>query len=78
MVKRKGILSVKRTNTITAKLGDRIYDTLKKRTGTVVKTGQSGNYNLIYVDFHDGSNILKINPMDDAQRRSMFQLCKEE
>ena len=69
---------MKHINAITAKLGDRIYDTLKKRTGTVVKTGQSGNYNLIYVDFHDGSNILKINPMDDAQRQNRFQVCEEE
>ena len=57
-----------------AKVGDQIYDKFKDRIGEVVKTGQSGNYNLIYVDFNDGSKILKINPMDDAQRKGRFFL----
>ena len=57
---------------LSCKEGDRVYDKLKDRVGEVVKTGQSGNYGLIYVDFNDGSKILKINPMDDAQRRGRF------
>lgn len=55
-----------------AEVGDSIYDKFKDRIGTVVKTGQSGNYDLIYVDFNDGSKVLKINPMDDAQRTGRF------
>lgn len=59
-------------NALSARVGDEVYDKLKDRIGTVVKEGQSGNYDLIYVDFNDGSKILKINPMDDAQRKGRF------
>lgn len=60
------------SNALFAQEGDQIYDKLKDRIGDVVKTSQSGNYDLIYVDFHDGSKILRINPMDDAQRKGRF------
>ena len=59
-------------NALFANVGDKIYDKSKDRVGDVVKTGNSGNYGLVYVDFHDGSKLLKINPMDDAQRRGRF------
>ena len=59
-------------NAFCSKTGDRIYDKTKHRIGDVVKEGQSGNYGLIYVNFHDGSNILRINPLDDAQRIGRF------
>ncbi len=61
-----------RLNAFCSKTGDRIYDKTKHRIGDVVKEGQSGNYGLIYVNFHDGSNILRINPLDDAQRIGRF------
>lgn len=59
-------------NAFCSKTGDRIYDKTKHRIGDVVKEGRSGNYGLIYVNFHDGSNILRINPLDDAQRIGRF------
>lgn len=59
-------------NALSARVGDEVYDKLKDRIGVVVKEGQSGNYGLIYVDFKDGSKVLKINPMDDAQRKGRF------
>lgn len=65
-------------NALSSKLGDKIYDKMKDRIGTVVKEGQSGNYSLIYVDFNDGSSILKINPMDDAQRKGRFYRVVED
>ena len=59
-------------NALFAKEGDQIYDKVKDRIGEVVKTSQSGTYGLIYVDFNDGSNIMRINPMDVAQGKGRF------
>lgn len=61
-----------RNNALLARIGNKIYDKAKHRIGDVVREGASGNYGLIYVDFHDGTNLLKVNPMDDAQRRGRF------
>ena len=63
-------------NALNASLGDTVYDRLKERYGEVVREGQSGNYNIIYVDFNDGSRPLKINVMDDAQRVGRFCLVE--
>ena len=51
---------------IGSKIGDKIYDKKRDCVGTVVKYGQRGNYDLIYVDFGN-KNPTSICPMDDAQ-----------
>ena len=61
---------------LNARLGDTIYDSLKERYGEVIREGQSGNYDIIYVDFNDGSKPLKINVMNEAQRIGRFHLVK--
>ncbi len=56
----------------TAKLGDSIFDTQTKEIGMVIKTGQAGNYDVIYVDFNGKTR--KIIPMDDMQRFGRYQI----
>ena len=62
------------TGIIGAKPGDKIVDTKTGKTGTVVKEGQSGNYDIVYVDF-GGANLRRINPMDDAQVAGRYQFA---
>lgn len=54
-----------------AHVGDKIYDKRANKIGIVVKTGQSGNYDTLYVDF-GGKNPRRIIPMDDAQIRQNY------
>ena len=56
-----------------AKVGDRIHDTKKNEIGIVVRTGASGNYNVIYVSFHGKTR--RIIPMDDMQRFGRYELA---
>lgn len=64
----------KQTGILRAKLGDAILDTKTGEVGKVVKEGQSGNYNIVYVDF-GGKSPRRINPMDDAQRFGRYQFA---
>ena len=66
-----GVLKTE-NNACCSKTGNLIYDKKKHRVGKIIKEGQSGNYNLIYIDFNDGSKLLKVNPLDDAQRKGRF------
>lgn len=59
-----------------AKMGDKIKDTKRNKIGEVVGTGQSGNYDIIYVDFGRGRR--RIDPMDDAQIEGRYHLLTEE
>lgn len=59
-----------------AKVGDKIKDTKRNKIGEVVGTGQSGNYDIIYVDFGRGRR--RIDPMDDAQIEGRYHLLTEE
>lgn len=63
-------------NTIGAKMGDKIKDTKRNKIGEVVGTGQSGNYDIIYVNF--GRGWRRIVPMDDAQIEGRYHLLKME
>ena len=62
---------------LSARIGDKIFDKKKNRTGTVVKTGQSGNYDILYVDFGN-KHPTRICPMDDAQRKSNYFTVLED
>lgn len=58
-------------------IGDKIYDKKTNKVGTVVKTGQSGNYTLLYIDFGK-KHPRKVNPMDDAQiTKRYFKILEE-
>ena len=59
-----------------AKVGDKIKDTKRNKIGEVVGTRQSGNYDIIYVDFGRGRR--RIDPMDDAQIEGRYHLLTEE
>ena len=62
---------------LNAQVGDKIYDKRADKIGTVVKTGQSGNYDTLYIDF-GGKNPRRIIPMDDAQiRQNYFKVMEE-
>lgn len=61
---------------IGAQMNDSIKDTKTNKIGKVVGTGQSGNYDIIYVDFGRGRR--RIVPMDDAQVEGRYHLLKEE
>ena len=60
---------------IGAKPDDKILDTKTNKVGTVVKTGQSGNNDLVYVDF-DGK-VRKINAIDDAQIHGRYEFAEK-
>jgi ribosomal 30S subunit maturation factor RimM len=60
-----------------AQVGDKVYDKRAKKVGVVVKKGQSGNYDTIYVNF-GGKSPRRIIPMDDAQiRQNYFKVVEE-
>ncbi len=63
---RKGNAMKLKSIIFNTKIGDKIFDKRNNRIGTVVKFGQSGNYDLIYVDFGQ-KRPKRICPMDDAQ-----------
>lgn len=54
------------SDALCAHVGDYILDAKSLKVGKVVKMGQSGNEDLIYVDF-GGKNPVRINTMMDAQ-----------
>lgn len=60
---------------IGADVGDKIRDTKSGKTGTVIKLGQSGNEDLVYVDF--GKGLRKINAMRDAQVDGRYEIISE-
>lgn len=64
------------TGVLGAKIGDKIKDTKTGKIGEVKKIGQSGNNDLIYVDF--GNGLRKINPMDDAQVEGRYEIVLDE
>lgn len=64
------------TGIVGAKVGDEILDTKTGKVGTVVKEGQSGNYDIVYIDF-GGANSRKVNPMDDAQRFGRYEFANK-
>lgn len=72
----KRVINCSNLGAFGAKVGDCILDTKTGKKGIVVKEGQSGNYGLIYVDFGNGAQPRKINPLDDAQRFGRYQICK--
>ena len=45
-----------------AQVGDKIYDKRANKIGIVVKKGQSGNYDTLYIDF-GGKNPRRIIPI---------------
>ena len=60
-------------NCLGAHINDEIYDNNKKVIGKVINTGQSGNYDILYVAFPSCPKGRRINPMDDAQIRGRYQ-----
>ena len=62
---------------VRCKISDLIQNKSKDRVGEVVKVGRSGNYDILYVDFNDGSKLVRVNPMDDAQVKGRFYRVKD-
>ena len=62
---------------LSARIGDKIFDKKKNRIGTVINAGQSGNYDILYVDFGN-KYPTRIYPMDDAQRKSNYCIVLED
>ena len=60
-------------NCLGAHINDEIYDNNKKVIGKVINTGQSGNYDILYVAFPSCPKGRRINPMDDAQIKQRYQ-----
>ena len=66
-------------NCLGAHINDEIYDNNKKAIGKVINTGQSGNYDILYVAFPSCPKERCINPMDDAQTQGRYQkVIKQE
>lgn len=61
------------TGILGAKVGDKIIDNKTGREGIIKKSGQSGNYDIVYADF--GNGLRRIDPMDDAQRECRYQFA---
>lgn len=61
-----------KTSIIGAQIGDTILDRKTNKNGKVIKLGQSGNDDLVFVDF--GKGIRKINAVDDAQRFGRYEI----
>lgn len=61
------------TNCLGAHINDEIYDNNEKVIGKVINTGQSGNYDILYVAFPSCPKGRHINPMDDAQIQRRYQ-----
>lgn len=62
---------MKQINWLDVKEGDKVFDTKVGKFGTLVGFGQSGNYNIHYVDFGNGRRGFK--PMlDTFEKRYLY------
>lgn len=62
---------MKQINWSDAKEGDKVFDTKVGKFGTLIGFGQSGNYNIHYVDFGNGTRSFK--PMlDTFEKRYLY------